>query len=192
MESNSSDQIEIEYLEEYFKNCQCFANNDATRIEAARILVGNGIRLVTLNDYDYNESKLRDAGFSLNEWPTLKLQTILNCLNRLRIQDQVLITEPLEETDVRITIKVGGGIKPYDVRLCRRNCRQHIEEGDKDLVEIKDKIDKQDFEFTISNAQITDSGIYFFEIIDSKGNFISSLDFQIYIKPNLNGKRQII
>ena len=189
MESDSSDQIEIE---SFFKSRKCFANNDATRKEAAKILVSNDIRCETLCQYNFDESFLRTCGFSSNDWPTPKLQSILNCLNELRIRDLPSNAEYLEETDVTISLKVGGGTTPYDVKLWKKRLRQGIDEDEKLLVKEIVKSTQQDFVFTLTKAQITDSGIYLFEIIDSKGNRIFSHDFQNYVKPNLKGSRQMI
>jgi hypothetical protein len=187
MDSDSSDQNEIE---SYFKSRKCFANNDARRKEAARILVSNGIRLEKLYEHNYDESFLRECGFSTDNWPKPKLQTILNFLNELGIRDPLLNSESLEETDVAINLKVFGGITPYDIKLWKKFLRQGIDEDDKIVVKKTDRSTVQDFEFTLTKAQITDSGIYFFEIIDSTGKHVSSNDFQIYVKPNLNGSRR--
>jgi hypothetical protein len=185
MESDSSDQIGIE---SFFKSRKCFADNDAMRREAAKILVSNGIRRETLSQYNFDESFLRTCGFSSNDWPTPKLQSILNCLNELRIRDLSLVSQSLEETDVTIGLKVCGGTTPYGVKLWKNG----IDEDDKMLVEKRDKSSEQDFVFTLTKAQITDSGVYLFEIIDSKGNHIFSHDFQICVKLKLNGSRQMI
>ena len=72
MESDSSDQIGIESL---FKSRKCFADNNATRREAAKILVSNGIRRETLSQYNFDESFLRTCGFSSNDWPRPELQS---------------------------------------------------------------------------------------------------------------------
>ena len=99
-------------------------------------------------------------------------------------RDLSLVSQSLEETDVTIGLKVCGVTTSYDVKFWKKPFRQGIDEDDKLLVKKTDKSSEQDFVFTLTKAQITDSGVYLFEIIDSKEKHIFSQDFQICV--NLN------